>query len=559
MRLWEWLFGGKRVPLEPEDEAAPCCQPKRKDPVLDREGRRCPAQLSDPKKLKRLGPAAVEPLLRALDDPEGGEKASCLLAQIPAADAVEPLLHLLGIEQLRGPAKRVLFGLDKAVVLEALGVLLGQLAAGAPAFALARRCLDHLWPEARDFLIQIADSGARAAPLAQRYLGFKDPPALQDRVRAQYRFRDSVVRHLPQCGSFKEVIQQLLDEHGLREAFRGRDDEEVRRHFHPSLVVGCLSAGEAAADKVRWLDHDTDTLRHAVQALALPESRANAVCFLEGAWAEQPRRLIGLWSRQTERAAPWFNGLLDNFLQSRGPTGYGRMAALLDESFLRDTAAGCLTWAGREAIPALAQVASRPGFSRGVLGAVDSVLAEVVDAILAEPALRKDGLNCLRAAEFAVNELTGPVQELIAAPEFDGRDWPACLRRDRAALDAFPLSLSLVQALHLCARWDVLPQWEQQDFLKRCRDRIVRMLNLQEHAYQRQLADVHLSAQRVVAEPRGRWYINSPPAAEDIARQLTPESRGWLRQAKYFLSYVCQARVCGDLKDFATEMLALIP
>jgi hypothetical protein len=514
--------------------------------------------------LSQMAHAAVEPLLRALDTAESRPEASRLLSQVPPAVALKPLLHLLARPAFRQAAKEVLLGLEGRAIEYALALLLGEAAGGGQAFAVAQRCLDYLWPETRDGILRLAEAGEKAAAPARRYLAFKEPTAQQGSVRSLYPHRELMAAHLSAASGLPGLMKKLAQG---RPWLADRRGDELLQQYHGDLVIACLSTPDDAEGKARGVLEELleyeDTLTHAVHALALPECRAGAIRLLNRVWDKQASKILALWPTYPSSERALFNGLLKEYVRGKGAGGLDQVADRLEISRVADQAARCLAEMGAEAIPALARVARRAGYSKGVMIAVEAMLAEVISATLSDPGLRNDGLLCLRTAGAgtgrAKDEHVEPVNDILRLKDFSAHDWPTCVRRNSAMPDGFPDSLSLRHAIYLCCAWEVTPFHERLRLIHQVQERLARLLNLCLQVYRRELADIDLTASHMVVELYGRWYINPPAAPAIVAHRLTSELREQLYYIRRFLTYVCQVRMFGEVKDFARETLRLLP
>jgi hypothetical protein len=374
-------------------------------------------------------------------------------------------------------------------------------------------------------------------------------------MRQRYPHREWVLQHLPSTRDPWDLLDKMLGGRPwLAERLRHRDQTLLDEYRGDIIVAAlCAARGDMAGQATAMLEalgQSSNGLGHVIDALALSDCAAPARDFLDRVWPVVEGAFIDV--------KPSIPGLLEHYIRSRGPMEAERMAANLDRRSIHTIPVEPLASLRVDAIPALARVAGLAGYSKGVLDVVDRILGEIVWATLSCPSLREDGLKCLKAAEFTRKVFTEPVEQVLRSPGFDCRDWAAQVRRHPLQRWDSPAPLCFRQALHLCCMWEIMPPRERLSALKDLQGRIGRLLTWAKQVHDRETADVYLTAQHLVVEPRMKWFIKQPAAPVAVAR-LTQEVQRELYQLKHFLRYICQARICGMLKDFARETLSLLP
>lgn len=518
-------------------------------------------------KLQQLGPAAVEPILRGLAAPQTVEAALGALHDAPAGAVVEPLVHLLGTPPFSDHARQMLLRLPEPLLLEALQALLCELAIDAHGFAAARRRLDLLWPDIKPHLVQIAGGTSSARKQALRYLASREPLSQEAEVRSRFPVWEAIRQELPRFQTPAALAEWLVRRSGFwsptEYSDRGDISSNMWRRYGSDVTLACLACLEKApaiANAVlRAVAGVQDLAGDLVHALAIPELTGPALSYLENTWKEKPRSFLSVWKSSLQSKDAVLPGLLEHFFTTRLDAWFKKLVAWLDEPQTRSNASLFLASRGQEAIPHLAGMAGKAGYTKGVADAVEPMLAEVVAAALGNPPLRAAALACLRSLEFARAPFTAFLQEIIAQPGFDPNDWLAGVRKHTAALADFPMTLSLPQAICIGARWEASAYPERRSLIQSIQGKAMVVLKVHASECAKEMADTFLTSQHVVVGPRQRWFVAGPAAAANVALQLTPELSQQLYHMKYFFRYLCQTRLCGPLKCFASDLLEAIP
>jgi hypothetical protein len=432
---------------------------------------------------------------------------------LPPDLEVESLLHLME-HKLHGTASRARFlALEDSRVRNGVYLLFAQLIADSfHALHRAQRKLDLLYDADPGRLRRLGDLTEHSMPsLAQSvrwYLATTEPE------RAPQQTRNSI------------AVEQALARFYMRNPQVAKNEQAANAASRPTIQKPrCL--GDAIRD---W---------------ALPGANKSAGDYIDEVWTSSPREFLFALDSGREPDAG-FNGILIRYVRSKKGAGYDRLILQILHPNIYNShnkAIEMLARIGPPVIPALADMIDRRDreYRSTLERTVEMLLHELVHAVVNETGASDRAMTCLHAVELKHGEFTR---------------LPCRSRNDGGPSGGVPVpsryeELSLAQAVELDKQWDFVPYRNRPPLIKELERRIESMVREWLSAQTKHIADIKLTATRVVKERDGRSFVQRPATPVIAARQLMEAHHRELRHARFFLRYLCQARLCGDLREFA--------